>query len=427
MKIAIAGYGVEGRSNYRYYSKLGHDITILDENSEVKDLPVGVPTRLGKDAYQNLDDFDMVVRGGASVPPKLKSARKLWSATNEFLEKCPAPVIGVTGTKGKGTTTSLIASILKAAGKTVHVVGNIGVAPLDALPDIAASDLVVYELSSFQLWDAERSPHIAVVLMIETDHLDVHASFDEYVQAKGNITRFQTENDTVVFAKDNPYSGRIAANSKSRKVAVQSESTFYAKDGFFWHEDTKICPTDTLKLPGTFNLDNACAAIAAAWNYTQDSQAIAKGLSSFIGLPHRLKFVRSVDQVAYYDDSIGTTIGSSSAAIHAFQQPKIIILGGSSKGDVDFAELANVAAQEGVKKAILIGELAPVIQSALEKHGVPFDNLGLETTMAKVVAHAKELAKPGDVVILSPACASFDMFKNYSDRGDQFVAAVNEL
>ena len=427
MNIAIAGYGIEGKSNYRYFSKLGHDITILDENPNVADLPEGAPVRLGENAFQNLADFDMVIRGGASVPPKLKGARKIWSATNEFLEKCPAPVIGVTGTKGKGTTTSLIAAILKAAGKTVHVVGNIGVAPLDALSTITQDDIVVYELSSFQLWDAEKSPHIAVVLMIEPDHLDVHASFDEYIAAKGNITRFQTETDTVVFAKNNLYSGLIAANSQAQKIAVQSEFTFYAKDGFFWHEDVQICPTDALKLPGAFNLDNACAAIAAAWNYTQDGKAIQEGLSSFTGLPHRLKFVRNVDGVAYYDDSIGTTVGSATAAIRSFDQPKIIILGGSSKGAIDFTELAKAAADEGVKKAILIGEQASVIQKALEGAGVAFDNLGSEVTMGEVVAHAKEMAVSGDAVILSPACASFGMFKNYADRGDQFITAVNAL
>lgn len=427
MNIAIAGYGLEGRSNYRYFSKLGYQITILDENSAVQDLPKDVATRLGEDAFKDLADFDMVVRGGASVPSKLTTAKKIWSATNEFLEKCPAPIIGVTGTKGKGTTTSLIASILRAAGKTVHVVGNIGVAPLDALADITANDIVVYELSSFQLWDAEKSPHIAVVLMIEADHLDIHASFDEYVQAKGNITRFQTEDDIVVFAKNNLYSGLIASGSRAQKVGVQSDFTFRANDGYFWHEGSKICSTDALKLPGAFNLDNACAAIAAAWNYTQDSEAVEKGLSDFKGLPHRLKHVKSVNGVSYYDDSIGTTVGSSSAAMRAFPQPKIIILGGSSKGDMNFAELASVAASENVKKAILIGEQAPVIQKALEDVGVAFDNLGSDVTMEEIVKHAAKITAPGDVVILSPACASFGMFKSYADRGDQFVTAVNAL
>jgi UDP-N-acetylmuramoylalanine--D-glutamate ligase len=273
----------------------------------------------------------------------------------------------------------------------------------------------------------ENSPHTAVVLMIEPDHLDIHASFDEYIAAKQNIVRFQTETDVVVFASNNIYSGIIASGSKAKKIAVQSEFTVRVSEGYFWHEDQKLCSVDALKLPGVHNQDNACAAIAATWEYTQDGDVIEQGLADFTGLPHRLKLVRSVNEVSYYDDSIATTLGSAIAAVRAFPQPKILILGGSSKGVVDFDELASEASKGGVKKALLIGDQASAIENSFTKYSVPIENLGSDATMDSIVRQASELAESGDVVILSPACASFGMFKNYADRGDQFVAAVNSL
>lgn len=427
MNIAIVGYGVEGKSSYEYFLSKGNTVTILDERGAIEDLPAGAKAVLGGDAFLHLGDYDMVIRTPSLPPSRLTGANKVWSATNEFFKECPAPIIGITGTKGKGTTASLIASILEKSGKKVHLLGNIGKPALGELASIQSDDIIVYELSSFQLWDIEKSPTVAVVLMIEVDHLDVHASFEEYLSAKGNIVRFQTENDTVVFAKNNLYAGITAANSRAQKVAVQSEFTFHVKDGFFWHEDDKICPTDALKIPGAHNLDNACAAIAAVWNYTQDSEAIEEGLSAFHGLPHRLKYVRTVKGVMYYDDSIATTIGSAVAAIAAFPQPKVIILGGSSKGTVDFSELAKKAAEGNVRTALLIGEQADTIEKSFIEQGLKTETFDATFKMKDIVRRAYEIAESGDVVILSPACASFGLFENYADRGDQFVAAVNAL
>ncbi len=426
MNVAIAGYGIEGKANYTYFSKRGHNVTILDERDQVDDLPMNASVVLGKNALTELSRFDMIVRTPSLSPHKLQGAKKIWSGTNEFFKECPALIIGVTGSKGKGTTVSLIASILRAVGKTVHIVGNIGAPALEVLNQIQSSDVVVYELSSFQLWDIETSPHIAVLLMIEPDHLDVHTDFKEYLIAKSNIAHFQTKNDLLIYNAANEYSRAVGEDSVANTIPFPSRQGAHVQDGFFWYGAQKICSVDTLKLPGVHNQDNACAAIDVAWEFTQYSDGIEKGLSSFFGLSHRLKLVREVNGVRYYDDSIATTPGSAIAAINAFNEPKILILGGSSKGS-EYDELAKVIASHNVKKTLVIGSEAPKIEAALHEQAVSFVSLGSEVTMQKVVAKANEIADAGDAVILSPACASFGMFKNYNDRGDQFIAAVEAL
>ncbi len=426
MKIAIAGYGVEGRANYDYFLAQGHDVTIADQR-EIADVPNGAKTLFSDDALTRLNGFDRVVRSPQIAPTAIVTDGDVWSSTNEFFAQCPAPIIGVTGSKGKGTTSSLIASILRAAGHTVHLVGNIGVPAIAELARINPTDIVVYELSSFQLWDAVRSPQIAVVLYIEPEHLDVHTNIDEYVAAKAHIAAHQTADGTVIFNEQNEYARSIAEQSPANKIPYQSSSAAHVADGAFWYGDVRLCSVDALQLPGAHNLDNACAAIAATWQWVQDGMVIERGLRSFNGLPHRLKRVREIADVTYYDDSIATTPGSAIAALRAFDQPKILILGGSDKG-ADFTELAKEITISTVTRVIVIGSEAPKIEQALRLAGYDaISNLGTDTTMRAVVSHAAKSAVPGSIVILSPACASFGMFKNYVDRGEQFIAAVEAL
>lgn len=436
MKIAIAGFGIEGQQSLEYYRHQGgHEITVLDEREQITSVPAGVDVRVGKGAYEDLAAYDIVIRTAGLPPAKLQSARKVWSATNEFFSRCPAPIIGVTGTKGKGTTSSLIASMLRAAGKTVHLVGNIGVPALGVLPTIRKNDIVVYEMSSFQLWDSYKSPHVAVVLMIELDHQDVHTDFDEYVAAKANITRFQSPDDVCIYNGLNPeatYIGTRCATGKSQAYLGEGAVVGRRQDSdgqeYFYYHDQRICQTSALTLPGPHNLDNAAAAIAAVFAVEEISpEAVARGLRDFKGLDHRLKYVATKNGVAYYDDSIATTPGSAIAALAAFDAPKVLILGGSSKG-ADFGLLATRIANSAVRHVILIGEEASVIASHLTKRAPNTTYTVLASpTMAQVVATAHTRAEPGDVVILSPACASFGLFKNYKDRGEQFIRAVRAL
>ena len=456
MKIIIAGYGVEGISNLIYFRQKFPDaeFVVADERPADKLLaiPDGVKLISGKNVFQEqLDDTDLVVRTASLPPRNIKTNGKIWSATNEFFDKCPAPIIGVTGTKGKGTTCSLIMAILQQAGQTVHLVGNIGVPALDVLPKIKKTDIVVYELSSFQLWDLEKSPHIAAVLMIEPDHLNVHTDFADYLNAKKNIRRHQHLGDVCLYHPTNKYSQEVAAMpfdglldrqghamceccgddalDFAQRYAIPDDDQVYVHDGYFCVQNRQICSTDHLRLPGAHNLENACAAMSAVTelpiNVTDEQ--FAAGLESFTGLPHRLKFVAEKNGVKYYDDSISTTPGSAIAALKAFTEPKVLILGGSDKG-ADYTELAQEIARQQMRAVIINGVNAGKLAEILHKNKVSCQVMQLEMApMPMVVEAAAGLAQPGDAVILSPAAASFDMFKSYSDRGDQFVAAVEKL
>ena len=426
MKIAIAGYGIEGESNYRYWATDPKNIiTIVDQNQPDRDIPVGVDSIIGKEAFEQLQDFDLVVRTAGLAPRKITTNGKVWSATNEFFEKCTAQIIGVTGTKGKGTTASLIASILESAGKKVWLLGNIGKPALDIINQIQPNDTVVYELSSFQLWDIKKSPHIAVILYIEQEHLDVHINMDEYIDSKTNITKFQTVNDILVYNQNNQFAKTIADISKARLIGYTDVNSAHVADDCFYYGEQKICSINSLQLIGQHNLDNACAAIDVVWESVRDIGVIEKGLHDFAGLPHRLQFVRDLGGVKYYDDSIATTPSSAIAAIRSFDGPKVIILGGSSKGS-DFTKLGEELTRHDVK-AILIGDEADNIGNSCRIAGFSDFEIISDVTMTKIVDSAQSLAKPGSVVLLSPASASFGLFKNYSDRGDQYISAVKSL
>lgn len=437
MRVAIAWYGAEGQSSYRYYESLGYDVTIVTPKvSPDFPLPEGAKSIVGEDAFLKLGDFDVVVRSAHIAPSLIETSGKIWSCTNEFFARCPAPIIGVTGTKGKGTTCSLIASILKSAGKQVHLVGNIGVPPLDVLPSIESTDVVVFELSSFQLWDLEKSPHVAVVLMIEPDHLDVHRDFAEYVGAKSNIRRHQGQDDLCIYHPTNIYSKQIAMadgwpedeyeqsafRESARRYAIPDDAMVYVENGNFCVERQIICGADDLQLVGQHNLDNACAAISASRVFTVDNEATGEGLRSFHGLPHRLKFVDEINGVKYYDDSIATTPGSAIASINSFAGPKIIILGGSDKG-ADFTELVEVIRQTGTR-VIAIGQTGRQIADLCRENNVLVKEV--DGLMDEVMLAVDQASSAGDTVILSPASASFGQYKNYSDRGNQFVKYVKE-
>lgn len=429
MKVAIVGYDVEGQASYRYFRRQNAEITIYDEADHPRAAPPkGVRVISGPTALEQLaeESYDHVMRTPSLRPDKLSGIPNVSSATKEFFTHCPTSIIGVTGTKGKGTTCSFITEILKAAGKHVHLVGNIGVPALDILPEIKSDDIVVFEMSSFQLWNLDTSPHVAVVLMIEPDHLDVHASMHEYITAKGNIARWQKPTDTVIYYPSNEASSRIANTSVGTRLPFTKAPGTHVKEDSFYVNEQKICSISTVVVPGNHNLDNAAAAITAAWQFVRDPYVIEKGLHNFKGLPHRIEQVRTVNEVTFYNDSYSSAPGASIAAMKALQTPKIIILGGYDK-HVDFKTLAHEVSVNNVKHAVLIGQTKHVLAEALRSAGYNSYSVSESSTMKDIVSEAASKADSGDIVLLSPGCASFGMFKNFSDRGEQFKAEVKAL
>ncbi|MFZ1360549.1 MAG: UDP-N-acetylmuramoyl-L-alanine--D-glutamate ligase [Candidatus Saccharimonadales bacterium] len=427
MRIAIAGYGIEGEANYRYWNTPDNELVIVDEHGTTgRPLPDDAQTMLGAGVFGRLQGFDMVVRTASLSPRKLATGGKIWSATNEFFAKCPAPIIGVTGTKGKGTTSSLIASILRAAGKTVHLVGNIGTPALDVLPSIQPSDIVVYELSSFQLWDIAKSPQTAVILLIEPDHLDVHEDMNDYVRAKQNIRRYQTAHDVCIYHPTNQLSDEAAhVSNVNRPIRYEvAGEGVYVQDGYFVQGEQRMCPVSDLQLIGQHNIENACAAITVALHHGASPDEIAQGLRDCTGLPHRLEFVVERGGVSYYNDSFSSAPAATIAALRSFAQPEVLIVGGVDRG-ADTADLHKAIRTAGnVKKVVLIGEIRHKLADVLSDVDTYVSSA---TTMQQVVQDAAQFAETGDVVVLSPGYASFDMFKNFYDRGDQFRQVVEAM
>jgi UDP-N-acetylmuramoylalanine--D-glutamate ligase len=430
MNIAIVGFGVEGKATASYFLAREATITVCDKNSDVP-LPEGVHSQLGEHYLENLDRFDAIFRS-AGIHPKVileknpNVQEKITTATNKFFRVCPTKnIIGVTGTKGKGTSSTLIAEMLKAAGRDVFLGGNIGLSPFDFLDKLNTSSWVVLELSSFQLSDIRYSPHIGVCLMVVPEHLNWHKDMDDYVAAKSNIFAHQSPEDIAVYFSENDNSKKIASRSPGQKIPYFASPGAEVKNGTITISDISICDISELRLLGTHNWQNVCAAVTAVWQATQNVKAIRSVLTNFSGLEHRLEFVREVNGVKYYNDSFGTTPETAIVAIQAFQEPKVIILGGSDKQS-SYDELAKTVAASNVRRAILIGEMGETIAAALHAYGYDEVVFG-GTSMPEIVQTAKNASCPGDVVLLSPACASFDMFENYKDRGNQFKQAVNSF
>lgn len=444
MRIAILGFAGQGKAAYEYWRQSGNELMICDADTSIT-APDGAQTRLGADYLKNLHEFDLLVRTPALHPRDIQAANpdhpeildKVTTVTNEFFKVCPTKnIIGVTGTKGKGTTSTLIAKILEAAGKTVHLGGNIGIPPLDMLKaDIQPDDWVVLELANFQLIDLKHSPHIGVCLMVVPEHLNWHNDMEEYVTAKQHIFLHQLPEDLTVYNRNNAHSTEVASVSLGTKLSYEvpgpgalptSRTGAYVDNDTIYMNDVPVCLASEVALLGHHNLENVCAAIAATWELVlHNVEHIKQVITTFKGLEHRLEFVRELNGVRYYDDSFGTTPETAIVAIQAFEAPKVVILGGSDKG-AEFAELAQVVKANNVKAVVTIGFTADKIQQAL--HAAGYDHvIDGGDTMENIMKAVQSQVASGDVVLLSTGCASFGLFKDYKDRGEQFKKAVQAL
>lgn len=423
--IAILGYGIEGKSAATYFKARGANVTICEKDSGVQQTDE-FEWQTGDSYLEHLDEFDLVVRSPGVRPDLFTTTTPVTTGTIMALEKYREQVVGVTGTKGKGTTATLIAKLLEAAGKTVHLGGNIGRPVFEFIDDIHADDVVVLELSSFQLIDIPTSPHLAVVVMMETDHLDWHIGMDEYIEAKHQIVAHQVLDDTVVYWGDNELVDAVIKDAKSQKLAITERLA--ADSSHLLLGEQPLLALDKLGLPGAHNVRNAAIALNTANQFvelTDEVQATWESvLSSFTGLKYRLQKTREKGAVSYINDSVSTTPGTAAAAIEAYEDPRVVILGGRPKGG-SFKGLAEVAAKStNLKGLVLIGEASDAIAQALSEAGYEGQKSQRSDTLEHAVKTAEALLGPRGLIILSPGCASFDMFQNIYDRGEQFDQIV---
>lgn len=435
MKVAILGFGREGQSILKFLRGEPHypksEFWILDASPKIT-IPPGVKKQLGKNYLRNLSQFDIIFRSPGipyNLPALVRARRggiKFSSLTKLFFERSRTHVVGVTGTKGKGTTSTLIYKILKAHSTSsgqaakVYLAGNIGKPALDILPRLKQNSWVVLELSSFQLQDLNRSPQVAVVLDVFPDHQDSHLNLKEYYEAKTNIARHQKPRDTIFFFKTNAKSRWVAKRGRGKKIAVD-ETTF----DWFGPED--------LSIRGQHNFKNAVMAATVAKRLGVGGGIILKTIRSFRGLPHRLELVRKMKNVWFYNDSASTNPHTSAAAMRAFPgKSKILIAGGQDK-NLDYAPLASALRKEKEARAVvLFGENKEKIKKAVKNSGVPIKLVSNLKTAVKTAYHVAKNLKPKTYhlktnVIFSPGAASFDMFQNYADRGAQFKKLVKAL
>jgi UDP-N-acetylmuramoyl-L-alanyl-D-glutamate--2,6-diaminopimelate ligase len=417
-KAAVIGLGIEGKDIINYLLNQNALVTLFDQKPEEELDFTGVnKTKInlicGSDYLKNsFDDFDYVFRSPGIRPDIINKARYITSAIRLFFSLSPSIIIGVTGTKGKGTTSTLIYEILKENGEDVYLAGNIGKPYLELLPKLNKKSIVILEMSSFQLFDLDMSPHISVVLNITLDHMDWHKSREEYVFSKENIVKYQNEKDFAVINSEYNTPKSFAKLTKGKVV-------FFSKKTLEKKYKTNIL------LRGEHNLENIAAAVEVAKILKINGKTIQKVISSFKGLEHRLELVRTIKGISFYNDSFSTNPQTTSAAVKSFTEPLTLILGGSDKG-LSYDEVAEDIVKNGnVENIILIGQIANIIKNSLKKakyKGNIFD-LGM-TTMKEVVDTAIKNSKPGFVVLLSPGTASFGMFHDYKDRGNQFKEVI---
>lgn len=443
-KVAVIGLGVSNKPLVEGLLDAGVPVLVCDKrrredfNGAIETLERrGLTAALGPDYLDHLEGTDVIFRTPGLRPDVPQIARavaagaKLTSEMEAFLDLCPCRIIAVTGSDGKTTTTTIIAGLLKAAGYRTFVGGNIGHPLLCQVDDIRPDDMVVLELSSFQLMTVAQSPSVAVVTNLAPNHLDVHKDMDEYVSAKRNIFAHQDARDKLVLNADNDITAGFAREARGAVTLFSRKKTVaggvYLRDKTVMSAGHPVLNTDDILLPGLHNLENYMAAIAAVDGLVHD-EVIREFARTFGGVAHRIELVRELDGVRYYNDSIASSPSRTIAGLRSFDRKVILIAGGYDKHipyDVLGPEIL-----EHVKALILTGDTAEKIKAATlaapgYQEGQPaiYDCADLK----EAVERSRALAGPGDVVMMSPASASFDRFKNFEERGNAFKDLVNAL
>lgn len=449
-RVAFIGTGVSHLELIKVFLTKGIDVVVCDKKDEdhfdeniYEELSSkGAEFSLGENYLDEIFNCDIVFRtpGMYYNNEILTKARKqgvvITSEMEVFFDLCPCKIYGVTGSDGKTTSTTLISEFLKAEGKRVHLGGNIGKALLPLVETMAETDVAVVELSSFQLISMRKSPDVAVITNISPNHLDVHGTMAEYIDAKCNLIRHQNAFSRTVLNYDNEETMKLSdmVRGKSVNFSLSSEvetGSFLREDGVLCYKEksiiTEIIHKDEIRIPGIHNVDNYLTAIAAVWGNVS-VESIVKVAKNFGGVEHRIEFVREIDGVRWYNDSIATSPTRVIAGLNSFNRKIIVIAGGYDK-KIPFEPLAKPV-NERVKILILMGATAEKIEKAVTDCPY-YPESGLKIvhvkSMEEAVMTANKLADDGDIVSLSPACASFDMYPMFEARGNHFKKLVNEL
>lgn len=452
-KVAIIGMGVSNIPLLDYFYETKSIVTVFDDRNieNIDELVLdkikkyGFKYFFGKDNLDNLKGFDIIFRSPSCMPFKkeleeeVKRGAILTTEIEMVLKLTPANTIGITGTEGKTTTTSLIYEILDKCGKKCFLGGNIGKPIFTQIKDMRPDDFVILEMSSFQLIDMDISPNVSLVTNIYPDHLNIHRSYEEYQDAKKSIFKHQNENGVVVLNNDNDITKSFSKEVNGKVIFFSSKEKL--QDGYIYDDldgNIKYCEDgvrrhlihkNDIKLRGIHNYENICSALAVTSNFINIEDAI-NVIKEFNGVEHRLEFVKEINNVKYYNDSIGTSPASTIAGLNAFDENIVLLAGGSDKG-LDYKEVGKAIARK-VGTLILCGPTSEKIENAT-KLALKELNLNKEiliyhvNNLEEAVKLSKEKSKPGDIVLLSPASASFDAFKNFAERGEKFKEFVKNI
>ena len=448
-KVAIIGLGVSNLPLLDYMHEIGAKVTVFD-NRIIEDIPKETIKKItdyamdfsfGPNNLTKLTGFDIIFRSPSCMPtlPELQKEVErgaiLTTEIEMLMKLCPGKIIGVTGSDGKTTTTTLVYEILKENGYHCYLGGNIGTPLFTKLKEMTKEDIIVLELSSFQLMGMEISPDISIITNISPNHLNVHKDYEEYINAKKNIFKYQNKEGIVVLNYDNPITRAAGAEANGKVIYFSSKHKL--EDGVIIDQDVikecndklrrHILNTKEVALRGIHNYENICAAIAATKSLVAIEDCVS-AVKNFKGVQHRLEFIREIDGVKWYNDSIGTSPTRTIAGLKSFEERIVLIAGGYDK-HLDYTPIAKPILEK-VDSLILIGDTATKIFDSVkeeaEKQGKEIP-IYLCDKFENIVMVAKKVAKPGQIVLFSPASASFDLFKNFEERGNKFKELVNQL
>lgn len=448
-KVAVIGLGVSNLPLLDYLYEKKAQVTVFDERT-VDEIPQNIITKIntyefkysfGKNCLEKLKGFNIIFRSPSCLPTRKELQEEadrgaiVTTEVEMLMEMCPCKIIGVTGSDGKTTTTSMINAILKKAGYNTFLGGNIGTPLFTKLPEIKPDDIVVLELSSFQLMNMQVSPDIAVITNITPNHLNIHKDYQEYIDAKKNIFKNQDESGILILNYDNDITRSCAKEAKGKVIFFSSKEKL--DNGFIVDEEIikecedkvrkHILNTNEVILRGNHNFQNIATALAATKTLV-DTDIAVQAIKEFKPVEHRIEFIREIDGVKWYNDSASSSPTRTLSGINAFKENIVLIAGGYDK-NLDYEPLAKPVLDK-VSTLILIGQTAEkifdVVKNEADKQNKKID-IYMCDSLEQTIDIAKKTSKKGDVVLFSPASASFDMFKNFADRGEKFKNLVNNI